>query len=65
MTDNQRFEELKEILGEENAQELVRLIKNYDKYLAKFKKGTNNILNSFGYEVKTGFVVQPISDREE
>jgi len=57
---NQKEKELSEILGEKAAHELVRLSKNFDNYVLKFKKQMDDILNPHGYEVKTGFVVQPI-----
>jgi len=65
MTHKQQLKELTKIFGEENTKEIIRLTTNFDKYLLKFKIQMNEILKSAGYEVKTGFVVQPISEKKE
>lgn len=52
MEDN--FKALIPIMGEEKANELKKLTSNYDKYIEKFKKNVNSILDSSGFEVKTG-----------
>ena len=60
MTHNQTTKELSEILGKEQAAKLVKLTDDFNEYLLKFKTEMNEILKSHGYEVKTGFVVQPL-----
>ena len=64
MDNNQLLEELEKIVGEVKAKKLIKLTSNYDKYLHKFKKEMNDILNSVGYEVKTGFIIEPINKEE-
>ena len=45
------------VLGEDKAKELLKLTSNYDKYIAKFKKNINSLLDPIGFEAKTGFAV--------
>lgn len=48
---------LEQALGnKEKAKEVLKLAKNYDKYIAKFKVEMNKLLEPHNYEVKTGLV---------
>ena len=42
--------------GEKSAEDLIKLTKAYDSYIAKFKKKMNKLLEPANYEVKTGIV---------
>ena len=54
MKSNDNKEVLVKALGEEKAEEVLKLTINYDKYILKFKKAMNKALESSGYEVKAG-----------
>jgi len=51
---NYYLESLKEQFGEEVANKIVKLQKNCDNYLIKFKKEVNKLLDPYGYEVLCG-----------
>lgn len=42
------------IVGDKEAKEILKLTDNYDKYVSKFKKSLNALLEPHGYEVKVG-----------
>lgn len=48
------LELLEQVLGETDAKELFKLTSNYDKYIMRFKKSVNKLLESHGYEIKLG-----------
>ena len=48
------FAQLSKNMGEERAKKVLKLASNYDKYIEKFKKEMNALLDPSGFEVKTG-----------
>lgn len=42
------------VLGEDKAKKVLKLANNYDKYMDKFRKEMNALINPVGLEVKTG-----------
>lgn len=50
------LDSLSSIMGKEKAKKVLKLAGNYDKYIGKFVKEMNELLNSSGFEVKTGIV---------
>lgn len=48
--------ELTEKLGQEKADKLAKLLKNYDNYIRKFKKDVNFIVEELNVEVHTGLL---------
>lgn len=49
-------EQLAAFVGEERASEILKLTKAYDKYVEKFKKRLDSLLEDVNYEVRTGIV---------
>ena len=45
---------LSSAMGEEQAKKVLRLTENYDKYIGRFKREINALLDPVGFEVKTG-----------
>lgn len=50
----QVIEQLKKELGEKKAEEFIKLMVNYNKYINKFKNNINSIIASVDYEIKVG-----------
>jgi len=50
---------LEKALGKEKASELVKITKNYDKYVLKIKTSLNALVNPLGYEVVLGLAFVP------
>ena len=48
------LEALKPVFGEAKAKKILKLTEEYDKYVDKFKKKLNALLEESGFEVKTG-----------
>lgn len=47
---------LETIMDKDHAKKVIKLATNYDKYISKFRKEMNDLLDSSGFEVKTGIV---------
>jgi hypothetical protein len=45
---------LETVMEKEKAEKVLKLAANYDKYINKFRKDMNALLNPSGFEVKTG-----------
>lgn len=45
---------LSSVMGQEKAEQVLNLANKYDKYIAKFKKEIDALLDPHGFEVKTG-----------
>lgn len=52
-------------LGQEGAAETIKLIQDYDSYVAKFKEDLNKLLVPLNYEVKTGILFSQIKEESE
>lgn len=54
-------------MGEEKAKKVLKLASNYDKYIMKFRKDMNALLDPAGFEVKTGiaFVQKATPEKTE
>jgi hypothetical protein len=50
------LQSLSAVMGEEKAKKVLKLASNYDKYVDKFRKEMNALLDPSGFEVKTGIV---------
>lgn len=51
-------EDLSQVMDKENAKKIAKLTKNYDRYMIRFKKELNELINPLGYEVRTGILFQ-------
>ena len=58
---------LETVMDQEKAKKVLKLAANYDKYIGKFRKEMNALLNSSGFEVKTGiaFVEKAAPNKSE
>jgi hypothetical protein len=58
---------LSSVMGEEQAKKVLKLTNKYDKYVVKFRKEINALLDPVGFEVKTGvaFVKKETSKKSE
>lgn len=54
--EKQEFKQIEEKLGKSKAYELVKLIKDCDGYLTKFKNKMKPLLEPLGQEVKVGIM---------
>lgn len=60
----QDFQRIEEQLGKTKAYELVKLIKNCDQYLTKFKTEIAPLLDVLNQEVKVGIIFEEKSKGE-
>lgn len=60
-----KVEELEEFLGKEKSIEFMKLCKNYDNYVKKYKQKVNSILETVNYEVHIGHSFMPLPKEEE
>lgn len=63
----QEHKHLVKEFGKNKAEELIKLTKNFDNYVKKFKENVNSLLDEKGYEVVTGvsFVKKGTFKKEE
>lgn len=59
----EQTKELEQALGKDTAKEVIRLQKNCDKYLLKFKADMNKLLKQHGKEVLCGVVYRELESK--